>query len=211
MYFVTGIGTDVGKTVVSAILTEAFGMDYWKPIQAGGLDFTDTDFVKSLVSNQETRFHPERFRLNEPMSPHAAAKRDGIKIDLEDFQIPVTDNNLIIEGAGGIMVPINESGDTILNIIKHLNLPVILVSGFYLGSINHTLLSAEVLKLHNIEVEGLIFNGEENPESREIILNNTGLRLIGSIPKIDNLTPENIKKHAINFKNTINHEFAGKR
>jgi len=109
------------------------------------------------------------------------------------------------------MVPINESGDTVLDLIKHINLPVIIVSGFYLGSINHTLLSAEVLKLHNIEVEGVIFNGEENLESREIILNNTGLRWIGSIPKIDNLTSENIKKHAINFKKNINHEFAGKR
>ena len=172
-YFVTGIGTDVGKTVVSAILTEALQADYWKPIQAGDLDNSDTIKVKTLTSNPNTKFHPEAYRLPEPLSPHAAAANAGIKIQLDQIKLPDTNNNLIIEGAGGLFVPLN-SEQLVIHLIQKLEVPVILVSANYLGSINHTLLSAEALKVRNIPVAGIIFNGKTTPQTEEYILNYTG-------------------------------------
>lgn len=155
-YFVTGIGTDVGKTVVSAILTEALKADYWKPIQAGDLDNTDTMKVKKWVQNLNSVFHPERFLLTQSMSPHAAAKIDEVSIQLKDITLPSTENNLIIEGAGGLMVPINEQ-DLILDLIKNLAVEVIVVSRHYLGSINHTLLTIDALNNAGVPIKGLIF------------------------------------------------------
>ena len=140
--FVTGIGTEVGKTVIAAILTEALEADYWKPVQAGDLDYSDTHKVRDLVSNDKSVFHPETHALHHPMSPHAAAERDGVEISLDDFQLPQTENNLIVEGAGGLMVPLN-SKDCIIDLIEKLDIEVVLVSRTYLGSINHTLLSVE--------------------------------------------------------------------
>jgi dethiobiotin synthetase len=180
-YFISGIGTDVGKTIVSAILTEALEADYWKPVQAGDLDFGDSDRVKSLVSNSKSAFHPERYRLNTPASPHYAAEVDGIEIALSDFSIPKTDNTLLIEGAGGLMVPLN-SRETVADLVKHLNLPLILVSRNYLGSINHTMLSIELLKNKGIEIAGIIFNGEANPATESWILNNSELKCVARIP-----------------------------
>ena len=140
--FVTGIGTEVGKTVIAAILTEALEADYWKPVQAGDLDYSDTHKVRDLVSHDKSVFHPETHALHHPMSPHAAAERDGVEISLDDFQLPQTENNLIVEGAGGLMVPLN-SKDCIIDLIEKLDIEVVLVSRNYLGSINHTLLSVE--------------------------------------------------------------------
>ena len=151
--FVTGIGTDVGKTVISAVLTEKLGADYWKPVQAGDLDNSDTIKVKELVSNSQSVFHDESFRLNHPMSPHAAAQREGVEINLDDFKIPETANNLVIEGAGGLMVPLNDR-DCLIDLIETLGAEVVLVSRNYLGSINHTLLSIEALKSRGIPVRG---------------------------------------------------------
>jgi dethiobiotin synthetase len=167
-YFLTGIGTDVGKTIVSAALVEALQADYWKPIQAGDLDHTDTMKVRQLVANPHSVFHPERYQLNAPMSPHAAAAIDGVNIKLSDFSLPDTENTLIVEGAGGLMVPLNDY-DTIIDLIERLQLPVILVSRHYLGSINHTLLSIEALKKRNLPIAGLIFNGAAQPPSEEAI------------------------------------------
>jgi dethiobiotin synthetase len=180
-YFISGIGTDVGKTIVSAILTEALVADYWKPVQAGDLDFGDSDRVKSLVSNSKSVFHPERYRLNTPASPHYAAEVDGIEIALSDFSIPKNYNTLLIEGAGGLMVPLN-SRETVADLVKHLNLPLILVSRNYLGSINHTMLSIELLKNKGIEIAGIIFNGEANPATESWILNNSELKCVARIP-----------------------------
>ena len=143
-YFVTGISTEVGKTVASAILVEALQADYWKPIQAGDLDNTDTHKIKKLVSNSKSKFHPNSYALKTPMSPHAAANIDGIAIDLEKIQEPKTTNHLVIEGAGGLLVPLNDQ-QTILDIIKP-TYKVIVVSRHYLGSINHTLLTVNLLK-----------------------------------------------------------------
>ncbi|MEQ8808331.1 MAG: dethiobiotin synthase, partial [Imperialibacter sp.] len=150
-YFVTAIGTDSGKTLVSAIVCEALHADYWKPIQAGMP--RDTDTVQSLVSNEKTQFHPEAYLLNTPASPHAAAKADGVEISLTKVKLPKTDNCLIIEGAGGLMVPLNDY-DFIGDLIIELKAEVILVANLYLGSINHTLLSAEYLKAHKVPVAG---------------------------------------------------------
>ena len=149
--FVTGIGTDVGKTVVSAILTEALEADYWKPVQAGDLDQSDSIKVKDLISNEKTIIHPEGIKLNSPMSPHAAADIDNVEIDLKEFNLPKTHNNLIIEGAGGLMVPLNDN-DLIVDLIEQLEAEVVLVSQNYLGSINHTILSIEVLKNRGIKL-----------------------------------------------------------
>lgn len=179
-YFISGIGTDVGKTVVSAVLTEALEADYWKPVQSGDLDFGDSDRVKSLVTNSRSVFHPERYRLNTPASPHYAAELDGIEISLSDFSIPHTENNLLIEGAGGLMVPLN-SKDTVADLIKYFNVPVILVSRNYLGSINHTMLSIELLKNKGIEIAGIVFNGEPNPATENWILHNSGCTCIARV------------------------------
>lgn len=170
-YFISAIGTDSGKTFVSAILVEHLKAHYWKPIQAGLPK--DTDQVKSLVSNESSIFLEERFCLTAPMSPHAAARIDNIKINLSDFELPKEskDKNLIVEGAGGLFVPINDNPDYVIDLIEKLNLPLILVCNLYLGSINHSILSLEAIKNRNIKLKGIIFNGESNPESEQIIEN----------------------------------------
>lgn len=180
-YFVTGIGTEIGKTITSAILTEKLNADYWKPIQAGELDNSDTMKVEGLISNQKSRFFEERYRLLNPMSPHAAANIENINISLKDFKLPETNNNLIVEGAGGLMVPINHDGDMIVDLIKTLNIPVIIVSKNYLGSINHTLLTIKALQQLKIPIKGIIFNGEENIETQQIIKDITDVNILGRI------------------------------
>ncbi len=199
-YIIAGIGTEIGKTFISSILTESLQADYWKPIQSGALDFTDMDTVKSLISNDKTDFHPEAYRLNQPMSPHAAAAIDGVEIELSKFQLPQTDNHLIVELAGGIMVPLNDR-ETNLDLIKKLNIPVILISKNYLGSINHTLLSVEILKMNNIEVKGLIFNGEQNKYSEDFILNYAKLQCLGRVDFEENIDKNVVIKYAEQFRN----------
>jgi dethiobiotin synthetase len=198
-YIIAGIGTEIGKTFISSILTETLKSDYWKPIQSGALDFTDTDTVRSLISNDKTVFHPETYRLNQPMSPHAAAAIDGVEIELSKFEIPQTNNHLIIELAGGIMVPLNDR-ETNLDLIKKLNIPVILISKNYLGSINHTLLSVEILKLNNIPIKGLIFNGEQNKSSESFILNYTKVELLGRVDFEKNINKDTVIEYAANFQ-----------
>ena len=179
--FITGIGTDIGKTLVSAILTEKLQADYWKPVQAGSLDHTDTDEVKGLISNSKSKFHPESYRLQTPASPHYAAEKEGIVINLDKIILPKTENTLIIEGAGGIMVPLNEK-ELVLDLIEKLGAEVVLVSKNYLGSINHTLMSYEVLKNRKLNIAGIVFNGESTPASEDYILKYTGLKCLGRIP-----------------------------
>lgn len=182
--FVTGIDTNVGKTVISAILTEALKADYWKPIQAGDLNHTDTMKVKALVSNKTSVFHLERYRLSIPMSPHVSAARDGVTIDLDECKLPETENTLIIEGAGGLLVPLNDTA-FVVDLIKKLDAEVVLVSRHYLGSINHTLSAALVLKQYNVKVKGIIFNGEEIEGTEDTILKHTGYTLLGHINEED--------------------------
>jgi len=198
-YFVTGIGTNIGKTIVSAILTEALEADYWKPIQAGDLEYTDSFKVKDLISNSTTKIHPEAYRLNKPMSPHAAAKLDNITIDLEKIELPKTTNNLIIEGAGGLMVPLNDN-ELIIDLIQKLDAEVILVSQNYLGSINHTLLSLESLKVRKLKVKGIIFNGNPNLETENYILNYSGAKCLGRIDEHQEINQEVV----LSYKNKFN-------
>ena len=190
-YFITGIGTGIGKTIASAVLTEKLQADYWKPIQAGDLAQSDSLMVKSLLSNATSKIHPEQYRLNHPLSPHLSAKLDGLTIDLDAFKLPNTANALIVEGAGGLMVPLNDQ-HLILDLIKKLNLKVILISQNYLGSINHSLLTINTLKHHQIPIKGIIFNGEPNLESEKYILNYGQIANLGSIPILKTLTKEAI-------------------
>ncbi|MDR6782527.1 dethiobiotin synthetase [Pedobacter africanus] len=190
-YFVTGIGTGIGKTVVSAVLTEKLQADYWKPIQSGDLEISDSLFIKHLISNTKTIVHPEKYRLGQPLSPHLSARLDGVQIDINVLQKPATSNSLVIEGAGGLMVPLNDT-ELILDLIKSLEAKVIVVSQNYLGSINHTLLTLEVLKTNNVAVEGLIFNGTPNAESEAYITQYSKIKILGRIPKMSIVDKESI-------------------
>lgn len=177
--FITGIGTDVGKTIASAIITEALEADYWKPVQAGDVDNSDTHKVKRYISNEKTVFHPNSYLLNTPASPHLAAEIDGITIDLKKIAEPKTKNHLVVEGAGGLLVPLNDT-DTIADIIKP-DYKVVVVSRHYLGSISHTLLTIEALKSRKLDIAGIVFNGNEAKATEDIILSKTGLKMIGRI------------------------------
>jgi dethiobiotin synthetase len=177
--FITGISTDVGKTIASAIIVEALQADYWKPIQAGDLEHSDTHKVQALVSNTQSQFHTNSYALQTPASPHLAAAKDGITIDLNQIQEPLTNHHLVIEGAGGVLVPLNET-QSVVDIIQP-DYKVIVVSRHYLGSINHTLLTVEALQNRKLTIAGIVFSGEENTSSESIILNRTGLPCIGRI------------------------------
>ncbi|TDT41913.1 dethiobiotin synthetase [Maribacter spongiicola] len=198
--FVTGISTEVGKTIASAIFTEALQADYWKPVQAGDLDNTDTDKVKRLISNEKSKFHPSSYNLKAAMSPHAAAEIEGIEIDRFHINEPETDNNLIIEGSGGILVPLNEE-DTMFDIIMP-DYKVVVVSRNYLGSINHSLLTINWLLHKGYEVS-VLFSGEANPHTENIILHKTGVSLIGRIDEEKEFTKEVIKKYANKFEGIL--------
>jgi dethiobiotin synthetase len=182
--FITGIGTDVGKTIASSIIVEALEADYWKPIQAGDLDNSDTNKVEKYISNSTTKFHKNAYALQTPASPHFAAEIDGITIDIHkiiepSFNKAQEPNHLVIEGAGGIFVPLNNT-DCVIDLIQP-DYKVIVVSRHYLGSINHTLMTIEILKSRKLNVAGIIFSGDENKSSERIILEKTGIPLIGRI------------------------------
>lgn len=193
-YFITGIGTEIGKTIVSAIVTEALQADYWKPIQAGDLEYSDTHKVKELISNPQTVFHPNSFSLKTPMSPHAAAEIDGVEISAARIIEPHTQNDLVIEGAGGLLVPISDT-ETIADIIKPDH-KVIVVSRHYLGSINHTLLTIEALKNRNLNCIGIIFNGMENKSTEEVIQKMTGLPVLLRIREEETFNKEIVGRYA---------------
>jgi dethiobiotin synthetase len=196
-YFVTAIGTDSGKTIASAILCKALMADYWKPIQAGSPP--DADTIRSLLADTAIKIHAERYRLKTPASPHAAAALEDIKIKLDDFVIPPHHKDLIIEGAGGCLVPINED-DFVIDLALKFKAEVVLVSNLYLGSINHTLLTYEALRLRNLPVRGIIFNGTYNEESVRIILHHTGLRQLLYIENENNVDSSMIEKYSTKLK-----------
>ena len=198
-YFVAGIDTDSGKTLVSAILCEAFGLDYWKPIQAGFPK--DSDTLKTLVPN--VVIHPEAYLLKTPASPHAAAKIDGVTIDPKKISLPKTKNRLVIEGAGGCLVPLNEA-DFVVDLVPQFSAEIILVADLYLGSINHTLLTVHLLQSRKYRVKGIIFNGEPNPESERIILKHAAYRCLLRITKEQTVTQETIKRYAELIKKNWN-------
>ncbi|WP_207423013.1 dethiobiotin synthase [Desertivirga brevis] len=191
--FVTGIGTDVGKTVVSAVLVEKLKADYWKPIQSGDLDNSDTIKVRNLISNSQTVFHPEAYRLTQPFSPHKSAAIDGVEIDFDAIRLPATTNRLLVEGAGGLMVPLNAK-HLIVDLIEKLDAEVILVVSNYLGSINHTLLSIEVLKGRNIDLKGIIISGETDTSSESYLSAYSGVKILGRIPILSDLDKISIRE-----------------
>jgi dethiobiotin synthetase len=199
---VAGIHTGIGKTVCSAIMAQALGFDYWKPVQAGDLHASDSIFIKRNVTNNKTTIHQEAFCLTRAASPHYAAFEDHVAISLEAFSVPSTHNNLIVETAGGVMTPLS---DTLLNIdlIKHLNLPVVLVSNNYLGSINHTLLSIQALRHAAVQLLGIVFSGEEVPSTRQFILQYSGLPMLLSIPQFAQLNQESITNFAASVSNDL--------
>lgn len=199
--FITGIGTDVGKTIASAIITEALEADYWKPIQAGDLNFGDMHKVKSQVSNSKSQFYPNSYAFNTAASPHLAAELDNIIIDLKKIAEPITNNHLVIEGAGGLFVPLNNQ-DCVIDLIQP-DYKVIVVSRHYLGSINHTLLTVEALKIRKIEIAGIVFNGEENPATESIILKKTGVKCIGRIDEEPYFDQNVIREYADLFRENL--------
>ncbi len=196
-YFITGISTEVGKTIASAIITEALEADYWKPVQAGELDNCDTKKVRKLVSNTKSKFHPNSYALQTPMSPHAAAEMDNISIDIKKIVEPKTKNHLVIEGAGGLLVPLNNT-NTILNIIKP-TYKVIVVSRHYLGSINHTLLTVNLLKEKGFDIS-IIFSGNEHKSTERIIKKMTKVSIIGRIDEEPYFDTTVVKEYADLFK-----------
>jgi dethiobiotin synthetase len=198
--FITGISTEVGKTIASAIVTEALEADYWKPIQAGELDNCDTQKVEQLISNKKSEFYSNSYALKTPMSPHAAAEIDGITIDLKEIIEPKTKNNLVIEGAGGLLVPLNNS-ETILDLIKP-DYKVIVVSRHYLGSINHTLLTVKTLQEKGFDVS-LIFSGSEHKTTEEIIQKMTNAFVIGRIDEEPYFDTNVVKEYADLFRENL--------
>ena len=212
--FITGIGTGIGKTIVAAIITEALQADYWKPVQAGFDDGTDALTIKDLISNNQSIVYSEVYKLQLPASPHIAAREEGITISLETIyqsyrQLP-TDNNsqltitnkpIIIEGAGGLLVPLNKQ-DFVLDLIKRLHARVILVSRNYLGSINHSLLTAAVCKANNIDVLGWVFNDQYMHYEDEIVAG-SGYKKIASIPAAQPVDKLFVQQQAMRIKDTL--------
>ena len=199
--FITGIGTDVGKTIASAIVTQALEADYWKPIQAGDLDNSDSHKILKYISNTKSVIHENSYQLNTPASPHLAAELDGITIDIKKIIVPKTNNHLVIEGAGGIYVPVNDN-HLIIDLIQK-DYKVIVVSRHYLGSINHTLLTIEALQNRKIKVAGIIFSGDENKATEEIILKRTEVKMIGRIDTEPYFDQNVIQYYADKFRENL--------
>lgn len=196
---IAGIHTNIGKTITSAVLTEALQADYWKPVQAGDLDKSDSMTVQQLISNKRSHIHQEALRLSQPMSPHAAAAIDGIEVDHTKFHLPVTDNTLLMETAGGVLSPLSNTM-TMADLIQYYQLPAILVTQNYLGSINHTLLTIEVLRNRNIPLLGIVVNGESNASSENYIEEYGKVPIIARIPRFDILNREAVQECAANIK-----------
>lgn len=206
--FVSGTGTGIGKTIVSAILMEAWGAAYWKPVQAGIDGPTDTEILRSLIGNPACRIFPETHLLENPVSPHLAAQMENKRISLDDFKIPETSSYLIIEGAGGLFSPLNDSQLNI-DLIQKMGAEVVVVVKHYLGSINHSLLSIEALKNRGIPMLGIVFNGVNDPSS-EYVLNYTGVKNLLQIKEHEEINKQLIREYALQFlENTGNrlHEY----
>jgi len=206
-YFITGIGTGIGKTLVSAILTEAFHADYWKPVQAGIENGTDSEWVQSVISNTVSQVHPESYKLKKAASPHIAAREETVSIRTDKIRTDFetirnrTSNRLIIEGAGGMLVPLNEQ-EFVIDLIKKLDCRVILVSRHYLGSINHSLLTAGLCRSHDIPVAGWIFNDQFMDYGEEIV-SWSGFPSLGSVPRLEKTGKENISACAEQIKSRL--------
>ncbi|MDR3437243.1 dethiobiotin synthase [Telmatospirillum sp.] len=180
--FVTGTDTGIGKTMVSAWLVHSWNADYWKPVQSGVADGSDADVVRAVAP--QTIIHPSAHTLTEPLSPHEAARRDGVTISLTDFHLPATDRPLVVEGAGGALVPLNDH-DMMADLMAHLGLPVVVVARSGLGTINHTLLTLEALQHRGLSVVGVVMSGSPNDANRQAIEHFSGVTVIGQLPLLD--------------------------
>lgn len=199
-FIITGTDTGIGKTVASAMLTLALEANYWKPLQSGIEGMVDTRQVQKLTDLPDERFLPETYVLTEPLSPHRAAELDRIEIDLARLTPPASERPLVIEGAGGLMVPLTRNNLQI-NLFKKWNLPVILCARTGLGTINHTLLSLEALWNRNIPLHGVLFIGEENRDNVKTIAEFSGVRVLGRLPLLEELNTASLQKaFAENFK-----------
>lgn len=200
--FITGIGTGVGKTLVSAIVTEALKADYWKPVQAG-LEEPDAQWIRDHITNTTSCIHDSEYALKLPASPHISAREENKRIDLQRIveNIPATDNDLVIEGAGGLLVPLNEK-EFIADLAAQLDAKVILVSRNYLGSINHSLLTAEVCRLKGLDVIGWIFNDQYMDYEQEIV-DWSGFPKIGTVPFSNTVSKEFIFEQASLLKDKL--------
>ena len=198
--FVTSIDTNVGKTVCSSILCAGLGYDYWKPVQCGDLDFSDSMKVKSY--SPLTKVHAESFQLNAPMSPHEAAKLENMDISINDFKLPKSEE-IIIEGAGGVMVPLNYKGNMIVELASMFKAKVIIVFKNYLGSINHTLLTIDKVKSVGLDILGLLVVGDEVSSSERIIEDATQMNIISRIPIVDRVNQKWVKEQGLKVKNKL--------
>jgi dethiobiotin synthetase len=187
-FFVTGTDTGIGKTVLSALLVAALDANYWKPVQTGATEGTDRDSVREWAALPEERLYPERYCFDPPVSPHLAARQAGVRIGLDSFVFPPAEGSrtLIVEGAGGAMVPLNER-ELMLDLMRRLGLPVLVASRTSLGTINHTLLTIAALRGAHLNIRGVVLIGSENIENRKAIEHYGNVRVVGHIPILENI------------------------
>ena len=194
---ITGTDTGIGKTVVSAMLSLALNATYWKPIQAGIEGGVDTKAVQKMTGLPAERFLPESYVLSEPLSPHRSAEIDNVSIDVDKLSVPKTEEPLIIEGAGGLMVPLSRE-NLLINLFRKWNeserVPIVLVARTGLGTINHTLLSLEALWSRNIPIHGIIFVGDDNPDNMRTIAQFSDVKVLGRLPMLDSLNAKTLSR-----------------
>jgi len=191
-FIVSGTDTGIGKTAAAALLTLGLDAQYWKPIQSGTEDGTDTATVKALTGLPDDRFLTEAYVLTEPLSPHRSAELDGVTIEIDGLALPAIDGPLIVEGAGGLMVPVTRQLLQI-DLFKHWGAPVVLCARTGLGTINHTLLSVEALRNRNMTLHGILFIGDDNPDNIRTIAELSGARILGRLPWLESLHAESLK------------------
>ena len=188
---VTGTDTDIGKSVVCAMLVQALSANYYKPVQAGLDGETDSEFVKRLSGMPDEHFYPESYRLQTPASPHLSAKLDGVKIDVNHLEMPHSDRLLIVEGAGGLLVPLTDDV-LLIEMFARWKAPIVLCASTRLGTINHSLLSIEALNRRNIEILGVVFVGDKMESSETAIVNFGQVKHLGRLPILDPLDSDSL-------------------
>lgn len=186
-FFVSGTDTIVGKTIVSAILAVGTGATYWKPVQSGLDPGSDSDFLRRAAELPEWRVLPEAYRFERPLSPHLSARLEGRTIAMQEMHLPIGVDRLIVEGAGGLLVPLNER-DLVIDLVAHLELPVLLVARSTLGTINHTMLSVQALRARNIPILGVVMNGTLNSENKFAIEHYAKVPVLAEVPPLPELS-----------------------
>jgi dethiobiotin synthetase len=201
-YFITGIDTNVGKTLVSAVLAEALHADYWKPVQCGISDGTDVSQVRDLISNTTTKIHPETYSFAAPVSPHLAAAIENKRIDIDSFQLPTANNTILIEGAGGMLVPLHKN-NYVIHLAKKFNAEVIIVVRNYVGCINHSLLSIDHLLKNKYAVKGMVLNGNFDPLVEQAITSYSDIPVLARFSEVGAIDKEVIKQMASTVKTEL--------